>query len=85
LPLAATLTTKAVFDAFLGKGELYRTFYHGHTYTGNALGCAAAIASLDLFVQNRILESLPEKIDLIAPFSNVLPICRMSAMCGNAA
>jgi adenosylmethionine-8-amino-7-oxononanoate aminotransferase len=66
LPLAATLTTKAVFDAFLGKGELYRTFYHGHTYTGNALGCAAAIASLDLFVQNRILESLPEKIDLIA-------------------
>ena len=66
LPLAATLTTQAVFEAFLGKGDPYKTFYHGHTYTGNALGCAAAIASLNLFEQNRILESLPEKIALIA-------------------
>lgn len=66
LPLAATLTTQAVFDAFCAKGDPYKTFYHGHTYTGNALGCAAAVASLDLFEQNRILESLPEKIDLIA-------------------
>ena len=66
LPLAATLTTQTVYDAFLGTGDIYKTFYHGHTYTGNALGCAAAVASLDLFEQNRILESLPEKIDLIA-------------------
>lgn len=65
LPLAATLTTQAVFNAFLGKGDLLKTFYHGHTYTGNALGCAAAIASLDLFRQNRILESMPEKISRI--------------------
>lgn len=66
LPLAATLTTQTVYDAFLDPGDIYKTFYHGHTYTGNALGCAAAIASLDLFEQNRILESLPEKIGLIA-------------------
>lgn len=66
LPLAATLTTQAVFDAFCAKSDPYKTFYHGHTYTGNALGCAAAVASLDLFEQNRILESLPEKSDLIA-------------------
>ncbi|NLW85013.1 MAG: adenosylmethionine--8-amino-7-oxononanoate transaminase [Phycisphaerae bacterium] len=66
LPLAATLTTQEVFDAFCAKGDPYKTFYHGHTYTGNALGCAAAVASLDLFEQNWILESLPEKIDLIA-------------------
>jgi adenosylmethionine-8-amino-7-oxononanoate aminotransferase len=66
LPLAATLTTQAVFDAFLDKTDPHKTFYHGHTYTGNALGCAAAIASLDLFEQNKILESLPQKIELIA-------------------
>lgn len=66
LPLAATLTTQAVFDAFVEKGDPCKTFYHGHTYTGNALGCAAAIASLDLFEQNRIIESLPEKINRIA-------------------
>ena len=66
LPLAATVTTQAIFDAFLGKGDPLKTFYHGHTYTGNALGCAAAIASLDLFKQNKILDSLPPKIELIA-------------------
>jgi len=66
LPLAATLTTQTIFNAFLGKGDLFKTFYHGHTYTGNALGCAAAIASLDLFEQNKIIDSLPPKIELIA-------------------
>lgn len=65
LPLAATLTTQEIFDAFLGEVSEHKTFYHGHTYTGNALGCAAAIASIELFEENRILESLPEKISLI--------------------
>jgi adenosylmethionine-8-amino-7-oxononanoate aminotransferase len=68
LPLAATLTTQEIFDAFLGRPDEFKTFYHGHTYTGNALGCAAAIASLKLFEENRIIESLPEKIDLIAEY-----------------
>jgi adenosylmethionine-8-amino-7-oxononanoate aminotransferase len=66
LPLAATLATEKIFDAFLGTVAECKTFYHGHTYTGNALACAAAIASLDLFEQNKLLASLPEKIRLIA-------------------
>jgi adenosylmethionine-8-amino-7-oxononanoate transaminase len=68
LALAATLTTQGIFDAFLGEPEEFKTFFHGHTYTGNALGCAAAIASLELFEENKILESLPAKIDLIADY-----------------
>ncbi|HVR34301.1 MAG TPA: adenosylmethionine--8-amino-7-oxononanoate transaminase [Methylomirabilota bacterium] len=48
LPMAATLTTRAVFDAFLGGYEEFKTFFHGHSFTGNQLGAAAARASLDL-------------------------------------
>ncbi len=48
LPMAATLTTQRVFDAFLGEYEEFKTFFHGHSYTGNQLGAAAANASLDL-------------------------------------
>ncbi|WP_018086835.1 adenosylmethionine--8-amino-7-oxononanoate transaminase [Desulfurispora thermophila] len=61
LPLAATLTTEEIFRAFLGRPEEGRTFYHGHTYTGNPLACAAALASLDLFEQSGLLQELPEK------------------------
>lgn len=49
LPLAATFATQKIFDAFLGSPAEGKTFFHGHTYTGNALACAAALASLDLF------------------------------------
>src|SRR5688572_14029321 len=48
LPMAATLTTNEVFDAFLGEYHEFKTFFHGHSYTGNQLGAAAALASLDL-------------------------------------
>lgn len=65
LPLAATLVTEAVFEAFLAPPEEGKTFYHGHTYTGNALGSAAAIAVLDVFENERVLESLPEKIETL--------------------
>lgn len=58
LPLAATLTTDAVHDGFLGEYADLRTFFHGHTYTGNPLACAAAIASLDL-LQRDLLPKLP--------------------------
>ena len=58
LPLAATLTTDEIFDAFLASPDAGRTFYHGHTYTGNPLGCAAALASLELFDQNEVLENV---------------------------
>jgi adenosylmethionine-8-amino-7-oxononanoate aminotransferase len=68
LPLAATLSTQAIFDVFAVSGDVHKTFYHGHTYTGNALGCAAALASLELFEENKILEALPEKINLISTY-----------------
>jgi adenosylmethionine-8-amino-7-oxononanoate aminotransferase len=58
LPLAATLATDAIFDAFLGHPTDGRTFYHGHTYTGNALACAAGLASLRLFETNRVLANV---------------------------
>ncbi len=48
LPMAATLTTQKVFDAFLGKYEEFKTFFHGHSYTANQLGAAAALASLEI-------------------------------------
>lgn len=60
LPLAATLTTGKIYDAFLGDAD--RAFYYGHSYTANPLGCAAALASLDVFEQEKTLEHLPEKI-----------------------
>ncbi len=61
LPLAATVTTGEVFSAFLGEyGEL-KTFFHGHSYTGNPLACAAAIASLELFEKDNILDGVRKK------------------------
>lgn len=63
LPLAATLTTERVFSAFLGPPEAGRTFYHGHTYTGNPLGCAVALASLDLLEAPTGLPGLGPKCD----------------------
>jgi adenosylmethionine-8-amino-7-oxononanoate aminotransferase len=65
LPLAATLTTERVYEGFLGDHDEYRTFFHGHTYTGNPLACAAAIATLDVFEEERTLESLQPKIELL--------------------
>ena len=61
LPLAATFATQQIFDAFLGEPWEGRTFYHGHTYTGNPLACAAALASLDLFERNRVVEGVAAK------------------------
>src|SRR5436305_898060 len=66
MPLAATLATERIYEGFLGRHEEYRTFFHGHTYTGNPLACAAAIASLRLFEQEHTLEALAPKIELLA-------------------
>jgi adenosylmethionine---8-amino-7-oxononanoate aminotransferase len=62
LPLAATGATDEIFAAFLGRYEASRQFYHGHTYCGNPLGAAVALASLDVFAEDRVLDSLPGKI-----------------------
>lgn len=61
MPLAATLSTDEIWEAFLGDFSESRTFYHGHTYGGNPLGAAAALATLDVFEEERTLETLPEK------------------------
>jgi len=65
LPVAATLATQEIFDAFCGELIEGKTFYHGHTYTGNALGCAAAVASVDLIFESGLLEALPAKVELV--------------------
>jgi adenosylmethionine-8-amino-7-oxononanoate aminotransferase len=60
LPLAATLTSERIYEAFLGD-----TFFHGHTFTGNPLACAAGIAALKLFEREQTLEALAPKIELL--------------------
>ena len=65
LPLAATLTTERIYEGFLGTPEQTRTFFHGHTYTGNPLACAAGIATLETFERERTLEALQPKIELL--------------------
>lgn len=62
LPLAATLTTEEIYRGFLGEYRELRTFFHGHTYTGNPLACAAAIANIDLFKKEKTLAKLQPKI-----------------------
>lgn len=64
LPLAATLVTDQIYQAFLGEYKEQKTFFHGHSYTGNQLGCAAGLASLDLLEE--LLPQLPAKAEFIA-------------------
>jgi adenosylmethionine-8-amino-7-oxononanoate aminotransferase len=84
LPLAATLTTGAVYDAFLGGPE--RAFYYGHSYTANPLGCAAALANLEIFEHEGTLAALQPKIallaELIAELAAGQPRVREVRQCG---
>jgi adenosylmethionine-8-amino-7-oxononanoate aminotransferase len=66
LPLAATLATEEIYSAFLGAVAEKRTFFHGHTYTGNPLACAAALANLELFERERTLERMRPAMDALA-------------------
>jgi len=90
LPLAATLTTERLYEGFLGAFEQFRTFFHGHTYTGNPLACAAALATLAVFEQEHTLERLQPKIALlgellaehVAPLHSVAEVRRRGFMVG---
>lgn len=62
LPLGATLTTDEVYRAFLGEYGEWKAFFHGHSYTGNPLGCAVALANLKLFRSKRLLARLQPRI-----------------------
>jgi adenosylmethionine---8-amino-7-oxononanoate aminotransferase len=75
LPLAATMTTERVYEGFLGANEDFRTFFHGHTFTGNPLACAAAIGSLEAFREEDTLLRLQPKIRLLGEL--LAPIARM--------
>ncbi|MEX2173492.1 MAG: aspartate aminotransferase family protein [Pirellulaceae bacterium] len=66
LPLAATLATEEIYQAFLGDYAASKTFFHGHTYGGNPLGAAVALATLDVFSQERTLDHLPAKVERLA-------------------
>ncbi|MGH2731367.1 MAG: adenosylmethionine--8-amino-7-oxononanoate transaminase [Actinomycetota bacterium] len=66
LPLAVTLTTRRIFEAFLGDYEEFKTFFHGHTYTGNPLACAAALANLDLMEKDATLAGVREREAFLA-------------------
>lgn len=89
LPLAATLTSDEIFDAFLGAPSEGRTFFHGHTYTGNPLGCAAALASLNLFESNQVMENVEamermivERLSPLASHPHVAEIRQRGIMIG---
>jgi adenosylmethionine-8-amino-7-oxononanoate aminotransferase len=66
LPLAATLTTKRVFDGFVFPYQDQKTFFHGHTYTGNPLACAVALKNIEIFEKERTIEGLQPKIKFLA-------------------
>ncbi len=90
LPLAATMTSTQVFEGFLGTHEEARTFFHGHTFTGNPLACAAALANLKLFETGKVLDEIQPKIkhfaqrldEWIAPLNCCGEIRRRGLMCG---
>ncbi|HEY1372186.1 MAG TPA: adenosylmethionine--8-amino-7-oxononanoate transaminase [Candidatus Binatia bacterium] len=65
LPLAATLATEKIFSAFLGEYKEFKSLFHGHTYTGNPLGCVAALAGLKLFATEKILDGMRPKIEYL--------------------
>jgi adenosylmethionine-8-amino-7-oxononanoate aminotransferase len=85
LPLAATLTTDRIYRAFLGPYTAFKTFFHGHSYTGNPLGCAAALANLKIFDRertlNRVQSAVKELKNALQPIGD-LPHVGQIRQCG---
>ena len=89
LPMAATLTTQAVFDAFLGEYEEFKTFFHGHSFTGNQLGAAAALASLQIlhsdksiYSRARLEQALRAELESLWPLPNVGDVRQVGLIVG---
>jgi adenosylmethionine-8-amino-7-oxononanoate aminotransferase len=89
LPLAATLASERIYQAFLGRYEEAKTFFHGHTYTGNPLACAVALANLELFESERTLErmrpateALAKGLERVATLPHVGDVRRRGMMVG---
>jgi adenosylmethionine-8-amino-7-oxononanoate aminotransferase len=89
LPLAATLASDAVYRPFLGRYEEYRHFFHGHTYTGNPLGCAAALATIEMLRDGKIVANVSRKAEVlrralepVARHAHVLEVRQAGLMCG---
>jgi adenosylmethionine-8-amino-7-oxononanoate aminotransferase len=89
LPLAATITTDDVYRAFWDDYAAFKTFFHGHTYTGNPLACVAAIANLELFEKNNVLAHVNQiathfawRLEPVAQLSHVGDIRQHGLMIG---
>ncbi|PWU20711.1 MAG: hypothetical protein C5B50_03335 [Verrucomicrobia bacterium] len=89
LPMGATLTTQAIFDTFLGEYDKFKTFFHGHSFTANQIGAAAAIASLDVLessasiqARERLEESLRAELDTLWSVPNVGDIRQVGLIAG---
>ncbi|QIZ68876.1 adenosylmethionine--8-amino-7-oxononanoate transaminase [Geobacillus subterraneus] len=89
LPLAATLVTEEVYAAFLGEADEDKTFYHGHTYTGNQLTCSVALKNIELIEQRGLISSvqqkarrLAERLDALYEIPIVGDIRQKGLMCG---
>src|SRR3989442_14442102 len=89
MPMAATLTTQAVFDVFLGEYGAFKTFFHGHSYTANQLGAAAALASLEILqsaasvrARQRVEQTMREELKTLWSLPNVGDIRQVGLIVG---
>ncbi|MBW3112134.1 adenosylmethionine--8-amino-7-oxononanoate transaminase [Bacillus sp. MCCB 382] len=89
LPIAATLTTEEIYEAFYDDYTSLKTFFHGHSYTGNQLGCAAALANLEIYERDGLIGKVQDKTEIIhsllAPLnehSHVSSIRQLGMICG---
>ena len=83
LPMAATLVTERVFEAFLGEAE--RSFYYGHSFCGNPLGAAVALEVLRVYEEEHVLEAAKAKAERIARAFDALrdhPAVARTRCCG---